>query len=95
MYNNIAKVADIPIGSNYHLFKEGVKPAWEDSENEKGGKWVVGLGGGKVKGEGGRASDLDHKWLSLVIHLFVTAVTPPMLTHVSTLTGSVCRWRVI
>jgi len=29
--------------ANYHMFKEGVKPVWEDPKNCKGGKWVVVL----------------------------------------------------
>lgn len=27
--------------SNYHLFKEGIKPMWEDPANASGGKWVL------------------------------------------------------
>jgi translation initiation factor 4E len=29
--------------SDYHLFKEGISPLWEDEANEKGGKWMVRL----------------------------------------------------
>ena len=24
-----------------HLFKEGIKPTWEDPQNKSGGKWMV------------------------------------------------------
>ena len=41
MYNNIAKASKLAQGANYHLFKEGVEPKWEDPENERGGKWIV------------------------------------------------------
>ncbi|CCL98035.1 uncharacterized protein FIBRA_00029 [Fibroporia radiculosa] len=27
--------------SNYHLFKSGIKPMWEDPANAEGGKWVL------------------------------------------------------
>ncbi|TIA94491.1 hypothetical protein E3P81_00069 [Wallemia ichthyophaga] len=27
--------------SNYHLFKDGIKPLWEDPSNSNGGKWVI------------------------------------------------------
>ncbi|EIW74391.1 translation initiation factor eIF4e [Coniophora puteana RWD-64-598 SS2] len=27
--------------SNYHLFKQGIKPMWEDPSNASGGKWVL------------------------------------------------------
>ncbi|KAJ1645361.1 eukaryotic translation initiation factor 4E [Dispira simplex] len=43
MHNNITRASDLPFGSNYHLFKEGIKPMWEDPANERGGKWVVQL----------------------------------------------------
>jgi len=38
---NILAASKLPAGANYHLFKEGVEPKWEDPENEKGGKWIV------------------------------------------------------
>ncbi|PVU97908.1 hypothetical protein BB559_001860 [Furculomyces boomerangus] len=37
--NSTSMVNEIPLGSNYHLFKKGIKPMWEDKANEKGGKW--------------------------------------------------------
>ncbi|KAJ1983544.1 eukaryotic translation initiation factor 4E [Dimargaris cristalligena] len=42
-HNNINRATDIPAGANYHLFKEGIKPMWEDVANEHGGRWVVQL----------------------------------------------------
>jgi translation initiation factor 4E len=27
--------------SNYHIFKSGIKPMWEDEANANGGKWVL------------------------------------------------------
>ena len=27
--------------SNYHIFKSGIKPMWEDPANSNGGKWVL------------------------------------------------------
>ncbi|RKP25752.1 translation initiation factor eIF 4e-like domain-containing protein [Syncephalis pseudoplumigaleata] len=41
VYNNIAKINELQSGANYHLFKKGIKPMWEDAANAKGGKWVV------------------------------------------------------
>ena len=43
LYNNIARPSALPIGSDYHLFKYGVKPEWEDPENRDGGQWVFEL----------------------------------------------------
>lgn len=40
VWNNILKPQEIPTGSTYHFFKDGIKPMWEDPENKAGGKWV-------------------------------------------------------
>lgn len=42
--NNIVPPSRLAIGGNYHLFKEGIQPEWEDKENEQGGKWVFDSG---------------------------------------------------
>jgi translation initiation factor 4E len=39
IFNNISKTSEIPLKSDYALFKKGVRPEWEDNANEKGGKW--------------------------------------------------------
>ncbi|GAA5934920.1 eukaryotic translation initiation factor 4E [Sporobolomyces koalae] len=57
LYNNIIAPSHLSPNSNYYLFKEGVKPAWEDSANAKGGKWSVQLPRGKY------ASEIDTFWL--------------------------------
>ncbi len=31
------------MGSDIHLFREGIKPAWEDPNNCKGGHWTIRL----------------------------------------------------
>ena len=40
MYNNIKKPSELNT-ANYHLFKQGVRPMWEDPANAVGGKWVL------------------------------------------------------
>mmetsp|Transcript_3032 Transcript_3032/g.5073 ORF Transcript_3032/g.5073 Transcript_3032/m.5073 type:complete len:247 (-) Transcript_3032:49-789(-) len=47
---------------DYSLFKNGVKPAWEDPAFKNGGRWVIKLE--KVK-----AQSLDDLWLSLSLAL--------------------------
>lgn len=39
-FNNIHSLSGLPVGSNYHFFKTGIEPKWEDLENLEGGKWV-------------------------------------------------------
>lgn len=42
-YNHMVRPNDLPNTSDYHLFKKGIKPMWEDDANRKGGKWIVRL----------------------------------------------------
>ncbi|MCJ1440342.1 MAG: eukaryotic translation initiation factor 4E [Stictis urceolatum] len=39
VYNNIAPTSQLAVKSDYHLFKRGVRPEWEDPQNKHGGKW--------------------------------------------------------
>lgn len=39
VYNNITPTSELALKSDYHLFKEGVRPEWEDVQNKHGGKW--------------------------------------------------------
>lgn len=39
IYNSIPVANQLPLKSDYHLFKEGIRPEWEDEQNAKGGKW--------------------------------------------------------
>lgn len=41
VYNNVMEPSRLGQQANYHLFKTGVMPAWEDDENKQGGKWVI------------------------------------------------------
>eukprot|EP00041_Stephanoeca_diplocostata_P006548 m.88048 g.88048 ORF g.88048 m.88048 type:complete len:195 (-) comp16426_c0_seq2:467-1051(-) len=45
--------------ADYHLFKDGVKPMWEDPVNEHGGKWILRL----------RKGLASRMWEKLVIAL--------------------------
>ena len=33
--------SDLERSSNYHLFKSGIEPMWEDEANANGSKWVL------------------------------------------------------
>jgi len=43
VFQSLEPPSKLPAGSNYHLFKEGIKPVWEDRHNVNGGKWVLEL----------------------------------------------------
>lgn len=43
IYKHLKRPSTLPLVSDYHIFKKGIRPVWEDEENKKGGKWVVRL----------------------------------------------------
>lgn len=43
VYQHLKRPSALPLVSDYHLFKKGIRPIWEDEENKNGGKWVVRL----------------------------------------------------
>lgn len=47
---------DLGLKSDYHLFKKGVRPEWEDAQNKRDGKWSYQF---KDK----RAVNIDELWL--------------------------------
>lgn len=60
VYNNVAPVSDLPQKADYHLFKAGVRPEWEDPQNKHGGKWSYQY---KEK----RNIDIDNLWLYVMM----------------------------
>lgn len=42
-YNYLKRPNDLSSTTDYHCFREGIKPTWEDDANAKGGKWIVRL----------------------------------------------------
>lgn len=58
--NNIAPVSDLALKSDYHLFKAGVRPEWEDPQNKHGGKWSYQF---KEK----RNVNIDDLWLHIML----------------------------
>ncbi|CEP00941.1 Eukaryotic initiation factor 4E [Plasmodiophora brassicae] len=43
LFNNIKPPSAIATNANYHLFRHGVQPAWEDPMNANGGRWKIEL----------------------------------------------------
>ncbi|KAK6820297.1 hypothetical protein RU639_007436 [Aspergillus parasiticus] len=43
IYSHLKRPSLLPTVSDYHIFKKGIRPVWEDDANKKGGKWVVRL----------------------------------------------------
>lgn len=62
-FNNIAKVNHLGPSSNYHLFKQGIRPEWEDESNAEGGKFGIQF----PKNKAGEA--INEYWMYLVMYL--------------------------
>jgi len=63
LYNHIELASKLNAGCDYSLFKEGVKPMWEDERNRRGGRWVINLNKSQ------RAQSLDKIWLEVMLCL--------------------------
>lgn len=60
VYNNVAPVSELALKSDYHLFKAGVRPEWEDPQNKHGGKWSY-----QYKDK--RNVEVDRLWLQVMM----------------------------
>ena len=43
IYTHLRRPNNLPHVSDYHIFKKGIRPVWEDKENRDGGKWIIRL----------------------------------------------------
>jgi translation initiation factor 4E len=43
IYDHLVRPNEFKNTTDYHLFKDGIKPTWEDPANKQGGKWMVRL----------------------------------------------------
>lgn len=75
LYHHIKLPSELRQGHDYAVFKQGIRPMWEDDANKMGGRWLVSL----EKKQ--RNSDLDRFWLDTVSKLVLT----PHQDHASTL----------
>ncbi|XP_062140247.1 eukaryotic translation initiation factor 4E1-like [Drosophila sulfurigaster albostrigata] len=62
LYNHIKPPSEIKLGSDYSLFKKGIRPMWEDAANNNGGRWVIALN--KILKD-----DLDKLWMDVLLCL--------------------------
>ncbi|XP_057470653.1 eukaryotic translation initiation factor-like [Actinidia eriantha] len=60
LYDQIFKPSKFPANADFHLFKTGVEPKWEDPECANGGKWTV---------TSSRKANLDTMWLETLMAL--------------------------
>jgi len=58
IYNNLKPSGQLSLNSNYHLFREGVIPMWEDPVNKEGGKFVL-----TMPKKDSKSGKIDEWWL--------------------------------
>ncbi|KAJ8974357.1 hypothetical protein NQ317_001318 [Molorchus minor] len=63
LYNHIKPASELRQGSDYSLFKKGIRPMWEDDANKKGGRWLLSLERKQ------RNNELDRYWLDILVRL--------------------------
>jgi translation initiation factor 4E len=61
VHNNIVKVNHLELNTNYHVFKKGIRPEWEDAANANGGKFSIQF----PRNRTGEA--INDYWLNLVM----------------------------
>lgn len=62
LYNHLKKASEVNFGCDLSLFKDDVRPMWEDAANKNGGRWLVNLDRRmRINGS------LDRFWLELLL----------------------------
>ncbi|CAN4091069.1 unnamed protein product [Withania somnifera] len=60
LYDQIFKPSNLTVNADFHLFKAGIEPKWEDPECANGGKWTVTCS---------RKANLETMWLETLMAL--------------------------
>lgn len=61
IYNHVKAPTELKMGNDYSLFKNEIRPMWEDDHNKHGGRWLISLP--KYH------RDLDTLWLDIILCL--------------------------
>ncbi|KAL7124145.1 hypothetical protein ABFS83_14G028500 [Erythranthe nasuta] len=60
LYDQIFRPSKFPTNADFHLFRAGVEPKWEDPECANGGKWAVNCS---------KNVNMDNMWLETLMAL--------------------------
>lgn len=58
LFNHIKQPSELKPGTDYSLFKQGIRPMWEDASNERGGAWYLSFNRQRL--------ELDRYWIDTV-----------------------------
>lgn len=67
IYSHLRRPNVLPVNSDIQLFRDGVKPVWEDPINAAGGKWIIRLKKGLI----------NRLWEHLVLALITGELDTP------------------
>ena len=70
LFNYIQPANQLTRGSDYSLFKEDIKPSWEDPINANGGRWILTM----QKKSFDEKTNIDKYWLETVSNYFTFSV---------------------
>lgn len=62
LFDHIKMPSEINSGNDYSLFKNGIRPMWQDDTNKNGGRWFINL----LKYPN-RNRNVDRFWLDVVL----------------------------
>lgn len=62
VYNHIKSASELKGGCSYFVFKDGIKPMWEDTGNRAGGRWLMNF-------DRRWRPNLDNQWLEVLLCL--------------------------
>lgn len=60
LFTHIKQPSEVKIGSDYSLFKDNIRPMWEDKANKNGGRWMITL-------NRNQRPELDRYWIDTVL----------------------------
>lgn len=67
--NNVCKINHLAPNSNFHLFKQGIRPEWEDPANAEGGKYGIQFPRSKT------GDAINDYWMNLVSYTMTCIFT--------------------
>jgi translation initiation factor 4E len=71
LYNKILSPSKLIMGTDFHLFKAGIEPKWEDETCAKGGKWTYLFPKSRT------VNELDENWLKLLLAMIGEQFSEP------------------
>jgi len=77
VYGYLGPASEVSTGCDVSMFRAGIRPAWEDHQNESGGRWILEIRLDRYLGLVlASASYIDGLWTNTLMVLFKNMLTP-------------------